>query len=84
LPLFKHDKKTSSGGDGIVLFPDVQTSLKAEKTLKNAGYNVKLVAPPARLRKGCELAVEINLAEQVDIERLFHEKDVHYTEIVPL
>ena len=84
MALIKRDKEISSGSDGIALFPDVQTSLKAEKTLINAGYSVKFVAPPPKLRKGCDLAIEINMKDQADIERLFHEKEVHYTEIVPL
>lgn len=84
MPLFKRDKKISGEGGGLVLFADVQAALKAEKALKNAGYNIKLVAPPPKLRKGCDLAVEINLVEQTGIERLFREKDVQHVEIVPL
>ena len=84
MPIFKRDKKTSGEGGGLVLFADVQAALKAEKALKNAGYNIKLVAPPPKLRKGCDLAVEVNLVEQTGIERLFREKDVQYVEIVPL
>jgi hypothetical protein len=84
LPLLKRDKKTSGEGGGLVLFSDVQAALKAEKILKNASYTIKLVAPPPKLRRGCDLAVEINIVEQMGIERLFHEKDVQYVEIVPL
>jgi hypothetical protein len=84
LPIFKRDKKTSGEGGGLALFADVQAALKAEKVLKIAGYTIKLVAPPPKLRKGCDLAVEINIVEQMGIERLFHEKDVPYVEIVPL
>jgi len=84
LPLFKRDKKISGEGDGLVLFADVQAALKAEKVLKHAGYKIKLVAPPPQLRKGCDLAVELNLVESMGIERLFRDKDVPYVEIVPL
>ena len=64
MPLFKRDKKISGEGGGLVLFADVQAALKAEKALKNAGYKIKLLAPPPQLRKGCDLAVGINLVEQ--------------------
>jgi hypothetical protein len=84
LPLFKKDKKISGEGGGLVLFADVQAALKAEKVLKHAGYKIKLVAPPPQLRKGCDLAVEINLVEQMGIERLFSEHDVYHMEIVAL
>lgn len=84
MPLFKRDKKSSGEGGGLTLFADVQAALKAEKALKNAGYTIKLVAPPPKLRKGCDLAVEINLVERMGIERLFREKGVDFMEIVPL
>ena len=84
MSLLKRNKKPSGEGGGLVLFADVQAALAAEKVLKKAGHIARLVAPPPRLRKGCDLAVEINLVEQTGIERLFGEKDVYYMEIVPL
>ncbi len=80
----KWKKKSAFEGGGLVLFMDVQAALKAEKVLKGAGHAVKLIAPPPELRKGCDLAVEINLVEQPVIERVFDENDVFYVEIVPL
>lgn len=66
------------------MFEKVEEAIKAEKLLKGENYIVKLVAPPPSLRKGCDLAVEINLVEQMGIERLFKQKDVAYLEVVPL
>ncbi len=68
----------------MVLFQEVQQATIAEKVLKSAGYNIRLVAPPPELRKGCDLAVEINIVEQPGIERLLKEKSVYYTAVVPL
>jgi hypothetical protein len=81
--LLKKEKNTFSGG-GLVLFEEVQAAMHGERVLKKAGYRVKLVAPPPELRKGCDLALEINLVEQPGIERIFKEKDVAYLEIRPL
>jgi hypothetical protein len=67
-----------------VLFQEVQEAMKAEKVLAGGGYTVKLVAPPPELRKGCDLAVEINLVEQPGIERLLTQKDVDYIMVTPL
>jgi YedE family putative selenium metabolism protein len=39
-------KETAFVGDGVVYFRDVQSAMKAEKTLQASGYPVKLVAPP--------------------------------------
>jgi hypothetical protein len=84
MPLLKWKRKPAFEGGGLVLFMDVHDALKAEKVLKGAGHTVKLIAPPPQLRKGCDLAVEINLVEQPGIERVFEENDVFYVEIVPL
>ncbi len=81
---FKKKKKIRFEGEGLFLFEKVEDAIKAEKVLKSADYMVKLVAPPPTLRKGCDLAIEINLVEQIGIERLFKQKDVDYIKAVPL
>jgi len=81
---FKRKQKIQFEGGGLVLFMDVQDAMKAERVLKDARYAVRLVAPPPELRKGCDLAVEINLVEQPGIERLLNQKDVAYVSIGPL
>lgn len=82
--LSRRKKKSSFEGGGVVLFAEVPEAIKAEKILKGAGYLVKLVAPPPALRRGCDLAVEINLVEKVGIERLLKKRDVFYIEVAPL
>jgi cysteine desulfurase len=71
-------------GDGIIIFPDVAASIKGAKTLDAAGVESKLVAPPPHMRMGCDLALEFSLAKQADIEKLFSEKAVTYSRILPL
>jgi len=77
-------KKNSFEGGGLVLFEDVQDAMAAEKVLRKADYAVKLVAPPPELRKGCDLALEVNLVEQPGIERALKEKGAAYVSVVPL
>lgn len=84
MTVLKRKQKVSFEGGGLVLFLDVKDAMKAEKVLKGGGYLVKLVAPPPELRKGCDLAVEINLVEQPGIERLFDQKNIAYISIDPL
>ena len=84
MAFFKRKQKTSFEGEGLVLFAEVQEAMKAEKVLTGAGYTVKLAAPPPELRKGCDLAVAINLVEQPGIERVLNEGDVAYVSIAPL
>ena len=82
MSLLKRNKKDFGGG--LVLFDSVQPAMQAEKVLKKADYSVRLVAPPPELRKGCDLAVEINLVEQPGIERLLKEKNVDFVDVRPL
>ena len=80
----KRKRKASFEGGGLILFADVPDAMRAEKVLKGADYLIKLVAPPPALRRGCDLAVEINLVEQMGIERLLRERDIFYIEVAPL
>lgn len=84
MALFKRKKEQSFDGEGLLLFAQVPDAMKAEKILKNSGYIIKLVAPPPVLRKGCDLALQINLVEQPGIERILKEKDAEYIEITLL
>lgn len=82
--LRRKKEQPSSDGGGLVLFDDVSEAIKAEKTLWSQGYATRLVAPPPALRKGCDLALEINLVEQAGIERLLRQRGAPYVAIVPL
>ena len=83
MAFLKRKQKISFEGSGLVLFTEVQEAMKAEKVLTNAGYTVKLVAPPPELRKGCDLAVAINLVEQPGVERALGQGNVAYVSIAP-
>lgn len=71
-------------GSGLIIFDAVHEAMQGERVLKKAGYQVRLVAPPPELRKGCDLALEINLVEKPGIERLLGQSDVLYIEVRPL
>jgi len=84
LAVFRRKPKLKFEGGGLVLFADVQHAMVAEKALKSAGYIVRLVAPPPELRKGCDLAVEVNLVEQPGIERSLRTGGLAYISIEPI
>ncbi|MEN6429587.1 MAG: DUF3343 domain-containing protein [Coriobacteriales bacterium] len=48
---------------GLFLFDRVQDALRGEKVLEQAGHAVALVAPPMRLRAGCDLALALPRVE---------------------
>jgi hypothetical protein len=71
-------------GGGLVLFSAVRQALDAHRVLQEAGYAARLVAPPPQLRKGCDLAVAVNLVEKPAIERCLKQKGVTYLSLEPL
>ncbi len=75
---------TSFKGDGIIIFQEVSQAIQAEKTLKGAGHEVKLIAPPPELRMGCDLALEVNLVERGGLERLLNGKGAPFAGIFPI
>ena len=84
MAIFKRKSKAKFEGGGLVLFADVEHAILTEKMFKSTGYAVRLVAPPPELRKGCDLAIEINLVEQPGIERLLKDKGMAYVSVDPI
>jgi hypothetical protein len=80
----KRKNKINFEGGGLILFDAVESAIATEKILIQAGYSVRLVVPPPEKRKGCDLAVEININEQLGIERLLNEKEMYYIGIEPV
>jgi hypothetical protein len=81
---FGKNKESNADGAGLILFSSVEEAIKSEHMLKASNYEVKLVAPPPHLRKGCDLALEMNVVEKAGIERLLTDRAIPYLEILPL
>lgn len=63
-------QKESKEEKAVVLLKTVREGILAEKALLKKGYNVRKVAPPPEFRKGCEVAVEIDLGKKDEIEKI--------------
>jgi hypothetical protein len=82
--LFRKIFNSRFDGGGLILFHNVEEAIRAEKVLKAAGYEMKLVAPPPEMRKGCDLALEINLIEKAGAQRVLNDNQAAFTDILPL
>ena len=71
-------------GKGLIILNEVSEAIQAEKILRNLGYEVKGVAPPPEIRKGCDLSVEFNLVDQLGIERILKKNGIPPLDIVSL
>jgi len=67
-----------------VLFESVEEAMGGERALKAADIENRLVAPPPELRRGCDLALEINLVEKPAVERALQERKVPFLDILPM
>lgn len=61
---------------GLFLFADVGAAISAERALRSAGHEARLVSPPGKLRRGCDLAVAVRAVERPGAERLLDEKSL--------
>jgi hypothetical protein len=77
-------KKGFEKGKGLIILNEVSEAMQVEKTLKSSGYEVRGVAPPPEIRKGCDLAVEFNLVDQLGIERLLKQSGLTPLDIISL
>jgi len=77
-------KEALEKGKGLILLNEVSEAMQAEKMLKSFGYGVRGVAPPPEIRKGCDLAVEFNLIDQLGVERLLKRSGLSPLDIVSL
>ena len=85
MSLFKEKKpKQSQIGKAVILLKTVREGILTEKAIKKKGYNARKVAPPIEYRKGCEIAVEIDLDKKEEIEEILKEYSVEYQGIIPL
>jgi nitrogen fixation protein NifU and related proteins len=71
-------------GDVIITFGEVPLAIRAEKALKAAGFESRLVAPPPQFRLGCALGLEIDSSQREAITRLLKEKGIEISRMVSL
>ncbi|OEU77484.1 MAG: hypothetical protein BA872_00175 [Desulfobacterales bacterium C00003060] len=77
-------KEAFERGRGLIILNEVSEAMQAEKMLRAFDYDVKGVAPPPEIRKGCDLAVEFNLVDQLGVERLLKRSGLSPLDIVAL
>jgi len=69
---------------GILVFDTTSEVIRAEKSLKDSGREIRVMGPPPEIRKGCDLVVEFPLMEKLDVLRILGEAGVSPLEIVPV
>lgn len=81
--LFKKQNK-SSQDKGLLIFENTSEVIRAEKLLKEKGFQVKVVGPPSSVRKGCDLAIEIFIVKILEILKLLKLYNLEPLDFLPL
>ncbi len=71
-------------GAGILVFENTSEVIRAEKILKEAGWQVKVMGPPPEIQRGCDLVIEFPLVEKLRVLRVLEAQKLTPLEVVPV
>lgn len=69
---------------GILVFENTSEVIRAENTLKAAGWKIRVKGPPPEIRTGCDLVIEFPLIEELAVLRCLETIGLHPLQIVPV
>ncbi|MDW7712474.1 MAG: DUF3343 domain-containing protein [Deferrisomatales bacterium] len=67
--------------DAILIFHSIHRVMKAEKVLKNAGLDVRLMPVPRQLSSDCGLSLAFRFADREEVAHLLDENGCRYEEL---
>ncbi len=67
--------------DGILIFHSIHRVMRAEKVLKGAGLNVRLMPVPRQLSSDCGLSITFPMAERQAVEQALADAGCPYEEL---
>ncbi len=66
----------------IILFENSRNAIRAEYVLKKQGFSVNLVAPPPKIRKGCDISVKVDAKQQIYIMKVLDKEGISYIDLI--
>ncbi len=86
--LFSTEKNTENAAlisdKGMLVFAHTGDVIKAENTLKEAGFSVEVQAPPPELHTGCDMILVVELMYEMGILSLLQKNNVKPLQILPI
>lgn len=71
-------------GRWLLVFANTSEVIRAEKVLKEAGYQVQVKGPPPELQTGCDLVIDFPLVEELRVRRLLAAVRLTPLQVVPV
>ncbi|RPJ74837.1 MAG: DUF3343 domain-containing protein [Desulfobacteraceae bacterium] len=89
LKFFKRKAEAAPTADkgietGILVFENTSEVIRAENTLKAAGWSIRVKGPPPEIRTGCDLVIEFPLIEELAVLRTLEKIGLHPLQTVPV
>ncbi len=69
---------------GLLVFAHPTTVISVEEILRDEGYEIRVVSPPAAYRTGCDLSVEFPLEAEAAITELLNTVGMPPLDVVPI
>jgi hypothetical protein len=69
---------------GFLVFDNTSEVIRAEKTLKDQGWQIKVMGPPPEIRRGCDLVIEFPLLSELEIVRTLKAAGLPPLQVVPV
>lgn len=73
-----------TGDRGILVFSHTSEVIRAEKVLKDAGWQIRVMGPPPEIQSGCDLVIEFPIIEELQVLRVLDKSRLHPLEVVPV
>lgn len=67
--------------DGILIFHSIHRVMKAEKVLKKAGLDVRLMPVPRQLSSDCGLSLAFRLGDRAGVQQALEEAGCPFEEL---
>ncbi|NLA95449.1 MAG: DUF3343 domain-containing protein [Clostridiaceae bacterium] len=74
----------ATGDRGLLVFEHTTAVIRAERLLKQQGWEVRVVGPPPELRTGCDLVIEFPLLDELAVVRLLTGANTGPLMVVPV
>ena len=75
---------TRNADRGFLVFENTSEVIQAENVLKAAGWQIRVMGPPAEIRTGCDLVVEFPLMEQLRILKTLEDAGIPPLQMLPV
>jgi hypothetical protein len=69
---------------GILIFRHTSEVIQAERLLRDAGLDVRVVGPPPQVRTGCDLAIEFPLIARLHMAQVLEDAAIEPMDVLPL